>query len=110
MQHALESHDLHGFTAYVSSDFTGNEGTVDRDGLTNLLRLEVLRNDSIGVTLGPIDVELQGDRAVVNVTATLTGGPGSLIPEHAAVYAIRSGWKRDGSDWRCFNATWEQKL
>ena len=60
--------------------------------------------------LGPIDVQMQGSRATVHVTATLTGGSGGLLPEHGAIYAITSGWKKDGSDWRCYNASWEQKL
>jgi ketosteroid isomerase-like protein len=110
MQHAVETHDARGFIAYVSSDFSGNDGAVDRDGLANLLRSQVLRNEQVGVTLGPIDVELQGSRAIARVTATLTGGSGGLLPEHGAIYAFTSGWKKDGSDWRCYNASWEQKL
>ena len=106
MQHAMETHDLRGFMAYVSQDFTGNDGEFDRTGLANLLRIEVLRNEQIGVTLGPIDVEMQGDRATVHVTATLTGGIGRICCRStAAIYAITSGWKRDGSDWRCYNAS-----
>jgi ketosteroid isomerase-like protein len=110
MQHAAETHDPHAFMNYVSADFTGNDGTVDRDGLANLLRAEVLRNDQVGVILGPVDVELQGDRATAHVTVTLTGGSGGLLPEHGALYAITSGWKKDGTRWRCYNASWEQKL
>jgi len=110
MQHAIETHDPHGFMAHVTADFTGNDGMVDRDGLANLLRVQVLRNEQVGVILGPIDVELQGNRAIARVTATLTGGSGGLLPEHGAIYAITSGWKKDGSDWRCYNASWEQKL
>ena len=110
MQAAVEARDPRGFMRFVSADFTGNDGQVDRDGLHNLLRAEVLRNESVGVTLGPIDVDLQGDRATVQVTATLTGGSGGLLPERGAIYAITSGWKREGSEWRCYNAAWQQKL
>ncbi len=110
MQQAVEAHQPRDFMAYVSPDFTGDDGTVDRAGLANILRAEVLRNDKVGVTLGPIDVELQGDRATVHVVATLTGGSGGLLPEHGAIYSITSGWKRDSKDWRCYNASWEQKL
>jgi ketosteroid isomerase-like protein len=110
MQQAIEAGKPRAFIDYVTKDFTGNEGTVDRDGLMNILRAEVLRNERAGVTLGPIDVDVQGDRATVHVTATLTGGSGSLLPERASVYAITSGWRREGSDWRCYNAAWEQKL
>src|SRR5437660_1421791 len=71
MQQAAESGKPRDFIAYVSKDFTGNDGTVDRDALMNILRVEVLRNEHVGVTLGPIDVEVQGDRAIVHVTVTL---------------------------------------
>jgi len=110
MQQAVETGRPRDFMAYVSNDFTGNEGTVDREGLMNILRVEVLRNEHAGVTLGPIDMELQGDRATVHVTATLTGGSGGLLPERGSIYAITSGWRREGNDWRCYNASWEQKL
>ena len=110
MQQAVEAHQPRDFMAYVSPDFTGEDGTVDRAALANILRFQVLRDDKVGVTLGPIDVELQGDRATVHVVATLTGGSGGLLPEHGAIYSITSGWKRDSKDWRCYNASWEQKL
>jgi ketosteroid isomerase-like protein len=110
MQKAAEARDPRGFMAHVATDFTGNDGQVDRDGLHNLLRAEVLRNESVGVTLGPIDVELQGERATVHVAATFTGGSGGLLPERGSIYAITSGWKREGGEWRCYNAAWQQKL
>ena len=110
MQQAVESGQPRDFIGYVSNDFTGNDGTVDRAGLQNILRVEVLRNEHAGVTLGPIDIDVQSDRATVRVTATLTGGSGGLLPERASVYAITSGWRREGNDWRCYNAAWEQKL
>ena len=110
MQEAIEGHSPRDFLAFVTPDFTGNDNSIDRDGLGNLLRVEVLRNDVVGVGLGPIDVELDGDRATVNVVATITGGKGGLFPEHGAIYSITSGWRRDGKEWRCYAATWEQKL
>jgi ketosteroid isomerase-like protein len=110
MQQAVEAHQPREFMAYVSADFTGEDGTVDYAGLANILRFQVLRNDKVGVTLGPIDLDMQGDRATAYVVATLTGGSGGLLPEHGAIYSITSGWKRDGKDWRCYNASWEQKL
>jgi len=110
MQQAVEAGKPRDFVAYVTSDFSGSDGTVDREGLMNILRMEVLRNEHAGVMLGPIDVQMQGDRATVRVTATLTGGAGGLLPERASVYAITSGWRREGRDWRCYNARWEQKL
>lgn len=110
MQQAVEARNPRDFMAYVAADFIGEDGQLDRNGLHNLLRAQVLRNDNIGATLGPIDVELQGARATVHVTATLTGGSGGLLPERGSIYAITSGWRKEGGEWRCYNAAWEQKL
>ena len=70
MQEAVEQGAPRDFMAYVSADFIGNQGEVDRNGLANVLRVEVLRNERQTVLLGPIDVTLQGDRATAHVTAT----------------------------------------
>ena len=110
MQQAAEARNPRQFLDHVASDFSGNQGSVDREGLGNLLRAIVLRNEKVGVTLGPIDVDIQGDRATASLIATLTGGQGGLLPEHGAVYSIKSGWRRDGKRWICFAATWDQTL
>ena len=110
MRQAMEGHTPRAFMAHVDDDFVGNDADIDKAALANILRMEVLRNDQVGVTLGPIDVELQGERAVVHVTATFTGGSGGLLPERGSVYSITSGWKRNGNDWVCFSAKWQQDL
>ena len=111
MQHAAEQRQPRAFMAHVSEDFIGNDDPgFDRAALLNLLRVEVLRNDEVNVLLGPIEVDLQGDRATVHVTATITGGKGSLLPERGAVYDITSGWRREGRDWICYSGRWKQDL
>jgi hypothetical protein len=110
MQQAAEERNPRQFLEHVASDFSGNQGSVDREGLHDLLRAIVLRNEKVGVSLGPIEVEVDGNRATASLIATLTGGQGGLLPEHGAIYSIKSGWRRDGKDWICFAATWDQKL
>ena len=110
MQQAMEARDPRAFMSHITEDFVGNEAEVDRNALANLLRIEVLRNDRIGVTLGPIEIDMQGYRAKAQVLATFTGGSGGLLPEHGSVYAITSSWKHQGSEWRCYNARWKQQL
>lgn len=110
MQQELEARNPRAFMAHIAEDFIGNDANVDRDALHNLLRAEVLRNESLGVTLGPVAIEIQDDRATARLTATFTGGSGGLLPEHGAVYEITSGWRRNGREWVCFSARWEQKL
>jgi hypothetical protein len=110
MQQAAEQRNPHEFMAHVSDDFVGNDAEFDRNALANLLRAEVFRNDKVGVTLGPVQVDIQDERATVHVTATLTGGSGGLLPEHGAIYSITSSWKRSRGDWICYNARWQQEL
>jgi hypothetical protein len=110
MQTAMETRQPRDFMAHIASDFTGNDGSVDREGLHNVLRGVALQNEKLGVTLGPIDIDLRGDRATADLIATFTGGSGGMLPERGAVYSIHSAWRREGSDWRCYNGTWEQKL
>lgn len=111
MQAALQARQPRDFMEHVSADFIGNQGTVDREALHNLLRAQVLRNDKIGVLLGPTEVEVKGDRGTLKVTATFTGGSaGGLVPDQGSVYRIESSWKREGKNWRVYNATWKQTL
>jgi len=110
MQAAVEAREPRDFLRYVDADFVGNEAGMDREALHNLLRAQVLRNEKIGVTLGPIDVALQDSRATAKFTATLTGGSGGWIPERGAVYSVSTGWKKSGGDWMLISATWERTL
>lgn len=110
MQEAMQEKQPRDFMRRVADDFTGAGGSVDREALHNLLRAQVIGNTSIGVTLGPLDIDVQDQRATVRVTATLTGGNGRWIPERGAVYVITSGWRKDSDEWVCLNAQWEQTL
>ena len=110
MQTAMEGRQPRDFMAHIAADFTGNDGSVDHEGLHNILRAQALSNEKLGVTLGPVAIDLHGDRATADLIATFTGGSGGMLPEHGAVYSIHSAWRREGSEWRCYSGTWEQKL
>jgi hypothetical protein len=109
MQEAIVQRQASEFMAGVADDFIGNGG-IDRAALHNLVRLQVVRNASIGATLGPIDVEMQGERAKVGFDVVLTGGAGGLLPERAQAYAIESGWREQDGEWVVFAADWEPRL
>ena len=110
MQEALEARRPADFSDGVAEDFAG-DGGLDREGVRNLLRVQMLRNAAIGVTLGPLEVALQGDtRAKVSFSAMLTGGSGGLMPDSARPWKVTTGW-RDGSDgWQLIYAEWEPML
>lgn len=94
---------------HVAADFTGNDGEVDRAGLERLLRARVLAAQAIGVTIGTVEVELDGDRATARFEMTVTDGSGRWLPDRRAVLDMTTGWRREGSVWRCQNARWKQR-
>lgn len=109
MRQAMEERSPSGFFDGVAEDFSGGSG-LDREGARNYMRAQVLRNAAIGVTLGPLDIELHGERATVKFSAVLTGGSGGLLPDSARPWAVTTGW-RDGSDgWQLISASWEPML
>src|SRR6187401_2364898 len=62
MQADGEAHEVGAVMDSVAEDF-GGPGGMDRKQLQAFLALTSLRNKELGVTLGPIEVELMGERA-----------------------------------------------
>lgn len=106
---AAEASEPRKVLAEVGDDFDGNRGTLDRDGLAGLLRLQLLRGQRVHALVGPIDVERRGERLLARFTLTLSGGEGTL-PERAGVYRVETAWRREDGEWRCYSATWERAL
>lgn len=109
MQTAIAERRIADFMEGVAEDFIGNDN-INRAALHNLMRVQALRNASIGATRGPMTVELQGDRATVSFDVVLTGGSGGLIPERAEGYGIKSGWRDEDGEWRVYFAQWGPAL
>lgn len=103
MAEAVEAKDPGGFIEHVSDDFDGDHGQFDRRSLRAFLTAQMMRKQSLGVTLGPLDVKVQGDRATVRVDAIVTGGEG-LIPDSGEHLDIESGWKLVDGEWVCYVA------
>jgi ketosteroid isomerase-like protein len=108
MQAAGEARDVDALFAPIADDFAG-EGGMDRRQFHAYVALMTMRNQNIGVTLGPIEVKLFGDRATATFTAAVRGGPG-FLPDQAQVYAVETGWRRDGEDWKLISASWKPQL
>lgn len=114
---AARNNDVHGVLAEVSDDFTGNDGEFDQRGLHRLLALRALRQDQTGVLVGPITFDHKslprsrsgGDRIIAKFNLVLTGGKlGDLLPDKASIYRMTTAWRREGSTWRCYSATWSR--
>lgn len=109
MEAAAQSRNPRDFMEHVAEDFVGRDAGFDRAALHNLLRAQFLRNDKIGVLIGPIEVTLQPPRATARMSVTLTGGSAGLIPERGAIYDVDTGWKQSGGDWQLLSADWRQR-
>ena len=73
------------------------------------VRAQVLVIADIGLTLGPAQVELQGDRATVRFSAVASGGSGRWVPDRVQAWEIVSGWREEDGQWRLYYAEWTPK-
>jgi hypothetical protein len=106
---ATEQVDASALLGQLTDDFAGNNGDMNRQDIGNLLRLAKFRGETLHAVLGPVDVEPRGERYVADFTVTLTSG-GKIFPSQLGVYKVETAWRREGHDWRCYEATWTQQL
>ena len=93
----------------ISADFDGNAGELDRRALTSMVRLLALRDEHVGVTMGPVSIEPRGERMVATFTVTLTSG-GKFLPDQMGLYQVESAWRQEDGEWRCYTASWKRSL
>ena len=109
MRASAEARNASGVLDHVGNDFTGQNGEIDRAGLARTLKLEFLRKDGFDVSIGSIAIEVSGDRAKATFDMTVGDASRRWLPSGRATFEVVSGWRRDGSDWVCYNATWSEK-
>lgn len=107
MEAGIQARNNGDVMTHVADDFIGNDA-MDAQALRRYLTAHLLRHQTIGVTLGPKTITLQGDTATAEFTAVLTGGSGGLLPEEASKYRIQTGWRKVGSDWQMISASWSK--
>lgn len=105
MQQALEQRRAGDFMDGVAADFGGEQG-MDRAALQQAVRAQVLANANIGLTLGPAQVEMHGDRATVTFSAMATGGSGRFLPDSAQAWDVTTAWRDQDGQWRLYYAQW----
>ena len=106
---AIEQRDATGLNDVLAEDFIGPD-SLDRDGARRMAQLMFLRHRDIGVSLGPVTVQLQPDHASARFSAALSGGSGQLLPDAAQLYEVETGWREEGGEWRLTSARWTPKL
>ncbi len=109
LQRDIGARDADAVTSVLAEDFVGNEG-MDRRGARQLAAGTFLRYREVGAKLGPLQVEMQGDRhATVRFTAAISGGAG-LVPQEGQVYQVATGWRLVDGDWMLTSADWTPAL
>ena len=109
MRASAEERNASGVLDHIGNDFTGQNGEIDRAGLARTVKLEFLRNDGFDVSLGSIAIEVKGDRATATFDMTVGDASRRWLPSGRETFAVVSGWRREGSDWVCYNATRTEK-
>ncbi len=104
MAAAAEARDADALAEHVAVDFAG-PGGMDRDGLRRTAALIWLRSRAVGVTLGPLEVEVTGEHARAGFSAATRGGEG-LLPDSANLYRVETAWRIEGGEWRLISAEW----
>ena len=109
LQRDIGARDADAVTSVLADDFVGNEG-MDRRGARQLAAGTFLRYREVGAKLGPLQVEMRGDRhATVRFTAAISGGAG-LVPQEGQVYQVITGWRLVDGDWILTSADWTPAL
>jgi hypothetical protein len=108
LQRAVEQHDGSTLQKTIAEDFIGPDG-LDRNGARRMAQVMFLRYRDVGVSLGPLDIELRDQHATVRFTAALTGGAG-VLPESGQLYDVETGWRLEAGEWRLVNADWKSRL
>ena len=107
MEEKIENGERRPFMAYLSEDFSGQNGRMTRDEVRALVVLQLNRHQRLHAQLFPIFVTETGEgRAEARFRALITGGPG-WFPESGQVYDFETAWRADGDRWLLESANWE---
>lgn len=108
LQSSIEQRDGSALQKLLADDFIGPDG-LDRDGARRTAQLMFLRYPDVGVSLGPLEVDLKEEYATVRFSAVLTGGAG-VLPASGQLYDVETGWRLVDGEWRLVNANWKPRL
>lgn len=110
-QAAAEQRDVSALRNLIAEDYVDKAGN-DRKAIENLLRLQILRQQSIHLFTRVRTIEFPGpNRATVSVAAAMAGRPvaraDDLVGLSADLYRFDLSLERRGGEWRVQGAVWE---
>ena len=109
MAEAIEKREPAAFLDAMADDFSRESGAFGKQDAKRTLVAAILRNEQINVSAAVTEVRIDGDRAFARVRVVATGGAG-LLPERGETWDFESAWRRDGGQWKVFNAEWREGL
>ena len=109
MTQAVEKRDPAAFLEAMTDDFSRESGAFGKPDAKRTLVAAILRNEKIDLSASVTEVRIEGDRAYARVHVIATGGAG-LLPERGQTWDFDSAWRREGGQWRVYNAEWREGL
>ena len=107
MEARIEAGERRPFMAHVSEDFSGQNGSMNREQLRALMIMQLNRYQRLQGQLFPIAViDLGEGAASAHFRALVTGGP-NWIPENGQLFDFDTYWRRVDGDWLLHAANWE---
>jgi ketosteroid isomerase-like protein len=106
MEEAAKARDAAGVLKHLAEDFVRDSGGMDKSEVRRVLLGVFLRNEKVTVAATVREVKIEGNTATAKINVIATGGAG-LIPERADGWEFTTAWRRDGSDWKLYNAEWK---
>lgn len=107
MEARIEAGERRPFMDYISDDFSGQGGRMNREQVRALMIMQLNRYQRLQGQLFPILVEEMGEGvATARFNALVTGGP-NWIPDSGQMFAFETQWLRVDDEWLLQAANWE---
>lgn len=107
MATAIEEQRVADALKHVSEDFTRESGAFGKADARRVLAAAMLRNQKIHLTSSIAELRIDGERAFVKLRVIAAGGAG-LLPERGQTWEFDSVWRREGGQWKVYNAEWRE--
>lgn len=108
MGKAVQQREPAKFLESVADDFTRNSGGMSKQDVQRALVGIYMRNEKVHVVVAITQIRIQDESAAVKLRVVATGGNG-MLPERGRVFDFDSHWRRQGRDWKVFNAEWNDQ-
>lgn len=110
LEQAIEDRDAADLEALLAEDFSG-PGGMDRPRARAMASLLMARHRDVTMAWTLDGVDIQGDRARVDLSVALSSGTSPVaFPSRARLLDVELGLRRDGGRWMVVAARWSDKF